>query len=94
MIGRVRSGLGLAKLASGERSPRDKYNVIYRACGFTILLCVVLAALSNLLPASVKADVPLLFIFEALAVFAFGISWSVKGRTLQGILGHIHSRPQ
>jgi hypothetical protein len=43
---------------------------------------VALAAASNLLPASVKAHWPWLFIFEALAVFAFGISWFVKGQTL------------
>jgi hypothetical protein len=39
-----------------------------------------------LLPASLKAGWPLLFIFEALAVFAFGVSWFVKGQTLQTLL--------
>ena len=57
-------------------------NTVYRACGVTILSCVVLAAASNLLPASVKAHWPWLFVFEALAVFAFGVSWFVKGQTL------------
>ena len=64
-------------------------NVIYRASGITILGCVLLAALSNLLPASVKAHWPWLFIFEAAAVFAFGVSWFVKGRTIQGIRARI-----
>src|SRR5436189_175264 len=53
--------------------------VAYRSCGGFILACVALAAVSNALPASVKSAWPLLFIFEALAVFAFGISWFVKG---------------
>jgi hypothetical protein len=87
MMGRVRYGLGLAKPGDDHRSPRKKArDAAYRACGFTILSCVALAALSNLLPASVKGDWPLLFIFEALAVFAFGISWFVKGQTLLPIL--------
>jgi hypothetical protein len=60
--------------------------LLCRISGFVILACVVLAVLSNLLPQSVKNDVPLLFIFEALAVFAFGISWFVKGQTLLPIL--------
>jgi hypothetical protein len=80
----IRYGLGFATPPDGKGPPRkQKLNVIYRVCGIVILSCVVLAALSNLLPASVKADVPLLFIFEALAVFGFGVSWFVKGRTLQ-----------
>jgi hypothetical protein len=50
------------------------------------VLCVVLAALANLLPQSFKNDVPVLFILEALAVFAFGVSWFVKGQTLIGAM--------
>jgi hypothetical protein len=57
-------------------------DTVFRACGFTILSCVALAAASNLLPPSVKAHWPWLFVFETLAVFAFGISWFVKGQTL------------
>lgn len=64
-------------------------NAIFRASGITVLGCVLLAALSNLLPASVKAHWPWLFIFEAIAVFAFGVSWFVKGRTIQGIHARI-----
>jgi hypothetical protein len=65
------------------RGPVEKRDdVVYRACGITIVLCVVLGALSNFLPTSVKNDVPVLFILEALAVFAFGVSWFVKGQTM------------
>ena len=65
------------------RGPDEKRDdVIYRVCGAAIVICVVLAALANLLPQSFKNDVPVLFILEALAVFAFGVSWFVKGQTL------------
>jgi hypothetical protein len=52
--------------------------------------CVLLAALSNLLPSSVNAHWPLLFSFEALAVVAFGVSWFTKGRTMREIGSLLH----
>jgi hypothetical protein len=80
LMGQLRYGLGF-----GGPPHRTADDVVYRASGITVLGCVLLAALSSLLPASVKAQWPSLFIFEALAVFAFGVSWFVKGRTIQGI---------
>jgi hypothetical protein len=75
------------------RSPAEKrQDVIFRVCGTAIVLCVVLAALSNLLPSSVSNDVPVLFILEALAVFAFGVSWFTKGRTLVPTLARLATR--
>jgi hypothetical protein len=87
MMCRIKHGLGLAK-PSGIRPEARKHtrNVIYRICGITILSCVVFAALSNVLPMPVKARWPLFLSFEALAVFAFGISWFVKGQTLLPVL--------
>jgi hypothetical protein len=73
--------LGVMALRFGE----GRGGLVYRASGVTILSCVALAALSNLLPSSVSAHWPLLFIFEAVAVFAFGVSWFAKGRTLQAV---------
>ena len=91
--GRIRYGLGFGPPSAGDQPQRYAgENAIYRASGVTILSCVILAALSNLLPASVKAHWPLLFSFEAGAVFAFGVSWFVKGRTLQGILARVRRR--
>jgi hypothetical protein len=94
MMGQLRYGLGFGtqgngKQGNGSQQRSTAHKVIYRASGITILCCVLLAALSNLLPASVKANWPWLFIFESLAVFAFGVSWFVKGRTLQGIVARI-----
>src|SRR5215472_5948688 len=81
-MARLRHGLGFAR-PGGALPPRKKRrNALYRACGITILACVLLAALSNVLPGPVRAHWPALFVFEALAVFAFGTSWFVKGQTL------------
>jgi MMPL family protein len=85
-MGRIRYGLGFGPPIPGDTPPRyPAENVIYRVSGITILSCVLLAALSNLLPASVNAHWPLLFSFEAAAVFAFGVSWFAKGRTIEGM---------
>ena len=75
--------LGVMALRFAEGSGPGQ--LVYRASGITILSCVALAAASNLLPSSVSAHWPLLFIFEAVAVFAFGISWFAKGRTLESV---------
>jgi hypothetical protein len=81
-MSRIWYGLGLAAPSRDQPAKKKLRTTVYRACGCTILACVLLAAASNLLPASVKAYGPWLFIFEALAVFAFGVSWFVKGQTL------------
>ena len=89
-IGQIRYALGFGKPNAGDQPQRYRgENFIYHASGITILSCVILAALSNLLPASINAHWPLLFIFEAVAVFSFGFSWFVKGRTMEGIRARI-----
>lgn len=77
------------RFAKPERNARARDRVIYLGCGSGILACVVLAAAANLLPASVNADWSPLFIFEALAVFLFGLSWFVKGDTMLGVLSWV-----
>jgi hypothetical protein len=57
-------------------------NLIYKICAALILACVAVAVLTSFLPMSVKTLFPWLFAFEALAIFAFGVSWFVKGQTL------------
>lgn len=56
-------------------------NKIYRFCGYTIIICVVLVPL-KLFPYST-------LVFEALALWMFGISWLIKGRALgdDGVIG-------
>jgi hypothetical protein len=91
MMNRIRSAFGFPLPGQPDpRTPGEKrQDVIYRCCGIGIVLCVVLGALSNLLPQSVQNAVPVLFILEALAVFGFGLSWFVKGRTLVPTVGRI-----
>lgn len=87
MMGRIRHGLGFARPSVDRRSTAKRIrDIVYRGCGVTILSCVVLAALSNVLPMPVAARLPLIFSFEALAVFTFGVSWFVKGQTLLPVL--------
>lgn len=74
--------LGLMALRFAQGRPAGLELAAYRVCGCVILACVVLAAASNLLPSSVNASWPVLFILEATAVVAFGISWFVKGKTI------------
>jgi hypothetical protein len=89
-MGQLRYGLGFGKPdAVSQPQQYTGDNVVYRVSGVTILSSVLLAALSNLLPTSVKTHWPWLFIFEAVAVFAFGVSWFTKGRTIQGIRARI-----
>jgi hypothetical protein len=80
----IKIAFGFAPLSPEDlRTPAKKLrNVVYRVCGFSIFGCVILAVVSNAAPSSVTNVVPLLFIFEALATIAFGISWLVKGETM------------
>lgn len=92
LLGRIRYGLGFGPPGDSQRPPQKKpRTMIYRACGLTIVACVILGALSNLLSEAVRADWPLLFIFEALAVFAFGVSWFAKGRTMEGLVSRMRA---
>ena len=56
-------------------------NKIYRICGYGILLCIALV------PFQLFAYATL--IFEALALWLFGVSWLIKGRVLgdKGVIG-------
>jgi len=58
-------------------------NRIYIICAIVIIACLVAAGITSLLPTSVKAHFPWwLFLYEAVAIVAFGVSWFVKGQTL------------
>jgi hypothetical protein len=57
-------------------------DLIYRVSGGAILIFTALAGVSSFAPQSFIDDVHPLFWCEALATFAFGIAWFVKGQTL------------
>ena len=64
------------------KSPKKKQrDMVYRACGIVIFLCVVLIGVNFLLGGALDAIKPV-FWLEALAVIAFGISWMIKGQVL------------
>lgn len=58
-------------------------NRVYRACGITIVACIVAIGAVQLLPddSPVRALQPV-FWLESIALWAFGFSWFVKGETL------------
>jgi hypothetical protein len=67
---------------------KRKRNMIYRICGWIMVLCVVGCIVVMLLtkdaepePTWVIKDAPI-FWFETIALWAFGFSWLVKGETL------------
>jgi hypothetical protein len=58
-------------------------NRVYTVCGYTILACVVLAAIAGFVVTdpSVKKLDPI-FWLESIAVIAFGMSWLTKGEAI------------
>jgi hypothetical protein len=65
--------------------PRKKArNVIYRACGVVILLCVLDALVDVVLGDGRSTPSTRLFWLESVSVMAFGLSWLVKGHFLRG----------
>jgi hypothetical protein len=72
---------------SPHPSPQKlRRNLIYRICAIVILVSIVAAIITNFLPASLRPPFPWLFLYEAVGIFAFGVSWFVKGQTLIGPL--------
>ena len=60
-------------------------NNIYRFCGYSIIIFVIMVPVSEILKISTYSTL----IFESLSLFAFGIAWLIKGRALgdKGIIG-------
>lgn len=55
-------------------------NRIYTVCGLTIFACIVILGLLPDRSDGSDSPLPAFFLAEAVALMAFGISWSVKGR--------------
>lgn len=68
--------------ANSRPAAKNRRNLLYRGCSLAILLFTVLAGLASFTPQPFIDAVHPLFWCEALATFAFGIAWWVKGETL------------
>lgn len=71
-------------------SAKEKRNKVYRAMALVMLVCVVLIVIYFITEFSgINPDLltryPPVFFLEWAAIWAFGISWSVKGEALQRI---------
>jgi len=70
--------------SKGQKTPRKRTrNAIYRTCGVVMLACIALIGIYcwQLDKTPISALKPV-FWLEFLALWAFGISWFVKGETL------------
>jgi hypothetical protein len=76
--------LSLFVFTLGQEQTRDiptsiiNENHIYRFCGISILVFIILIPISDVLHWSNYSTL----IFEALSLFSFGIAWLIKGRVL------------
>ena len=71
-------------------SPKEKRNKVYRAMAFVMLVCVVLIVFNFAngfawISSDLLEKYPPVFFLEWAAIWAFGISWSVKGEALERI---------
>lgn len=60
-------------------------NKVYRACGYTMVVCILLIAVYAFLPDSIATSLEgykPVFWLESLAVVAFGFSWLTKGEAI------------
>lgn len=76
------------KKVAPDQGKRDE-NRVYRICGWTIVGCMALIALSIW---TAIGNIPWLnpvFWLEAVACFAFAVSWLVKGKTLQPLVNAV-----
>jgi hypothetical protein len=55
-------------------------NVVYTVCGYTILACLAILVVARIVIGEPAMEaLKLLFVFESVAIVAFGISWLTKG---------------
>lgn len=69
------------KTSGHPTKQKKKRNAVYKVCGYTILACIILLLLyfkTGKLQEMLKDYKPVL-VLEALALWAFGISWLTKG---------------
>ncbi len=82
----TRGGSDEHPLDDGHKlSQKTKRNRVFRICGWTIIASLVILGIYFILINYTALDLkpfPMVYVFEAIAVEAFGFSWLVKGQTL------------
>ena len=70
--------------AATKTPAKEMRNKVYVTCGVIMLVCIVLIALFKLSPLEAMgiANVQPVFWLESIALWAFGVSWFVKGETI------------
>lgn len=69
--------------SSGTMTPeKQKRNVIYKTCGYVILVSVALMFIHKMIGSFLPASMNTVFWLETISLFAFGISWLVKGDSI------------
>lgn len=66
----------------GKKSQKLKRNIIFRICGWVMIGCVAILVLYVAFQKQIDTDIPVVFIFEAIAIEAFGLAWITKGQSL------------
>lgn len=64
---------------------KKKRNIVYRACGYTMSICILLIAIYMLLPdekVSLLDRYNPIYWLETVAILAFGISWFTKSEAI------------
>ncbi|MFC3812556.1 hypothetical protein [Lacihabitans lacunae] len=61
-----------------------KRNKIFRTCGIIIVVCIVLLFAYFIVnrKGNLNLNIPVIFILESIALWAFGISWIIKGELI------------
>lgn len=79
------SRTGAFRKNDGRRTQKGKRHLTYKICGWTMVVCVAILAvyfaIRYFLNETFMGDFPVIFLFETVAVWAFGFSWLTKGQT-------------
>ncbi len=73
---------GFLKSIDGKMTQKGKRNRTFKICGWIIIGCLAILGLYFILEPAFTKDFPVVFVFETIAIWAFGISWLTKGETL------------
>jgi len=66
-------------------SQKLQRNILYKVCGYTMAVCILLIAVYYLLAeetASLPGTYKPVYWLEAVAILAFGVSWFTKGEAI------------